>query len=64
MFTAEFTGQLVTLPGLRFNPPLRIEKGKAYRLEIDRVTGKTEMIEEPSPSLKLANMLIQAPHPR
>ena len=47
-FTAAFSGRLGSLDQFRFRPMLAIEKGVAYRLEIEDYTGKTKMyVEEP-----------------
>jgi hypothetical protein len=74
-FVAEFTGRLASLPnGLRFKPPIPVQEGKTYRLEIDEVNGHTKYFEEPekvreavievpSASLKLPDGVVEPPHP-
>jgi hypothetical protein len=46
-FRASFTGALSALGRWRFNPPLRVEKGKRYQLTIDQVSGKVRQTELP-----------------
>ena len=42
-FIASFTGSLSVLGRLRLIPPLRIEKGKTYKLSVAKGSGKTSL---------------------